>query len=216
MATTVATGIRGPRTRDLIISSSQACAQAHSVAFELWPRLAPRRHCAELLEQTKHVNQRPVLDDLPGGVETVDVDQLEGGLFAGRGEARELAVMGSGAFHPAHGFVTLGDLVFNNSVQVGKGSANLGDKLPHPLDARTGLRAGDVVKTGRGGDGRIADIEVVEREPLGSGGAGAARPSSRRIAVPPQRTISPPRTYASPIAVPSTNVPFVDWKSTSL
>jgi len=137
MATTVATGIRGPRTRDLIISSSQACAQAHSVAFELWPRLAPRRHCAELLEQTKHVNQRPVLDDLPGGVETVDVDQLEGGLFAGRGEARELAVMGSGAFHPAHGFVTLGDLVFNDSVEVGKGSANLGDKLPHAIDARS-------------------------------------------------------------------------------
>jgi hypothetical protein len=43
-------------------------------------------------------------------------------------------------------------------VEVGKGSANLGDKLPHALDARTGLRAGDVVKTGRGGDGRIADI----------------------------------------------------------
>jgi hypothetical protein len=121
-----------------------------SAALELWPRLAASarlecRHRAELLEQAKHVNQRPVLNDLPRRVETIDVDQLEGGLPAGRGQARELAVMRSGASHPAHGLITLGDLVSNDSPEVGKGSANLGDKLPHALAARSGPRARDVV-----------------------------------------------------------------------
>jgi hypothetical protein len=45
--------------------------------------------------------------------------------------------MGSGACQAAHRHVTLGDLVFDDSVEVGKGSANLGDKLPHAIDARS-------------------------------------------------------------------------------
>jgi hypothetical protein len=57
----------------------------------------------------------------------------------------ELAAVCIGASHPVHGFVPLGDLVFNDSLEVGEGLANLGNKLPHALDARSGLRAGDVV-----------------------------------------------------------------------
>ena len=100
------TMIKIPLTRSEL--TSMALSLIPSAALELWPRLTASarlecRHRTELLEHAKHVNQRPVLNDLPGRVESVDVDQLERGLFAGRGEACELAIMGSGASHPARG-----------------------------------------------------------------------------------------------------------------
>src|SRR5918992_3212248 len=93
-----------------------------------WSRRAWARHDARLDQEAEHVRTAPVLG-LPAVLHAEEVDPVDGGLLAGRGDADKLALVGAGVGHPGGHQLSLGDHVVDLGVQVGEGLVDHAEEL---------------------------------------------------------------------------------------
>src|SRR5829696_7623188 len=88
-----------------------------------WSRRARSGHDTQLHEEAEHVRPTPMLS-LLAVLHPEEVDPVDHGLLARRGDADKLVLVGAGVGHPGGHQLPLGDHVVDLGVQVGKGLLN--------------------------------------------------------------------------------------------